>query len=88
MQSIQVFNRRSLWGYKGDAVSPFLKITVNELKAYPKVRGAFEKGDVVWRSMFDGSTVLTFESNIAYPLRFMIDHHVRYPYEYRDIDEY
>lgn len=77
IKSITVSNAISLWGYKGNDPSPFLKITVTELKAYPKVRSAFEKGDVHFRSLFDGSTVLTFESNIAYPLRFMIDHHVR-----------
>jgi hypothetical protein len=76
IHSISVANKRSLWGYKGDSVSPFLKITVAELKSYPKVRGAFERGDVTFRSLFDGSAMMTFESNIAYTLRFMIDHKV------------
>lgn len=49
---------------------------MGELKAYPKCRNAFERGDMTWRNLFDGSNLLTFESNIAYPLRFMIDHHV------------
>jgi DNA polymerase delta subunit 1 len=75
--SITVANKRSLWGYKGDAVSPFLKITVAELKSYPKVRNAFERGEVSFRNFFEGAAVMTFESNIAYTLRFMIDHHVR-----------
>ncbi|KAK4054869.1 DNA-directed DNA polymerase delta [Microbotryomycetes sp. JL201] len=74
VHSIQVANKRSLWGYKGDSVSPFLKITVNDLKNYPKVRGAFERGEVSFRTLFDGSATMTFESNIAYTLRFMIDH--------------
>lgn len=76
VHSISVSNKRSLWGYKGDSVSPFLKITVSDLKSYPKVRGAFERGDVNFRSLFDGSAMMTFESNIAYTLRFMIDHRV------------
>ncbi|KAL8284175.1 hypothetical protein RQP46_004924 [Phenoliferia psychrophenolica] len=77
ISAIVVHNKRSLWGYKGDNVSPFLKITVGDLKAYPKVRGAFERGEVNFRApLFDGSSLLTFESNIAYTLRFMIDHHI------------
>jgi DNA polymerase delta subunit 1 len=41
------------------------------------VRGAFERGEVNFRELFTGEAVMTFESNIAYTLRFMIDHHVR-----------
>lgn len=77
VHSITVANKRSLWGYKGDSVSPFIKITVADVKAYPKVRGAFERGELQFRSLFEGQALLTFESNIAYTLRFMIDHHVR-----------
>lgn len=75
--AISLANKRSLWGYKGDAVSPFIKITVVDTKQYPKVRNAFERGEVQFKDYFDGSSLLTFESNIAYTLRFMIDHHVR-----------
>lgn len=77
VSSITIANKRSLWGYKGDAVSPFIKITVADLKSYPKVRGAFERGEVSFRNYFEGKAVMTFESNIAYTLRFMIDHQVR-----------
>lgn len=58
-------------------MSPFIKVTVTDTKHYPKVRNAFERGEVNFRDFFDGSSLLTFESNIAYTLRFMIDHHVR-----------
>jgi len=70
-------NKRSLWGYKGDSVSPFIKITISDTKSYPKVRNAFERGEVNFKDYFDGVSLMTFESNIAYTLRFMIDHHVR-----------
>lgn len=40
------------------------------------MRGAFERGEISFRALFDGSSLMTFESNIAYTLRFMIDHHV------------
>ncbi|GAA5899920.1 hypothetical protein JCM6882_007002 [Rhodosporidiobolus microsporus] len=76
VKSVSIANKRSLWGYKGDAVSPFIKITVVDTKNYPKVRNAFERGEVTFKDFFDGSSLMTFESNIAYTLRFMIDHHI------------
>ncbi|CEQ42183.1 SPOSA6832_03981 [Sporobolomyces salmonicolor] len=76
VRAVSIANKRSLWGYKGDAVSPFVKITVCDTKSYPKVRNAFERGEVVYKDFFDGSALMTFESNIAYTLRFMIDHHI------------
>ncbi|GAA5869759.1 hypothetical protein JCM1840_000584 [Sporobolomyces johnsonii] len=76
VRAVSIANKRSLWGYKGDAVSPFIKITVCDTKSYPKVRNAFERGEVVYKDFFDGSSLMTFESNIAYTLRFMIDHHI------------
>lgn len=77
MHSITVGNRRNLWGYRGDNAVPFLKITIKELKHYAKVRTAFEKGSIRYKDIFDGEEMVTFESNIAYTLRFMIDHKVR-----------
>ncbi|GJN91710.1 hypothetical protein Rhopal_004733-T1 [Rhodotorula paludigena] len=76
VKSVTLANKRSLWGYKGEQVSPFIKVTVTDTKHYPKVRNAFERGEVNFRDFFDGSSLLTFESNIAYTLRFMIDHHI------------
>jgi DNA polymerase delta subunit 1 len=76
IHGIEIINKRSLWGYKGDAVSPFIKLTIGDVKSYPKVRGAFERGEVIFRQFFDGAASMTFESNIAYTMRFMIDHQV------------
>jgi DNA polymerase delta subunit 1 len=36
--SCTIFNRRSLWGYKGDEQVPFIKLTCTDQKAIPKVR--------------------------------------------------
>lgn len=33
-----IFNRKSLWGYRGDEQVPFIKITCTDPKAMPKVR--------------------------------------------------
>ncbi|KAK0446656.1 DNA polymerase family B-domain-containing protein [Armillaria borealis] len=73
---VEIVKKRSLWGYRGDDRVPFLKITINEPRNLPKVRGLFEKNSVDFNGLFvrkDGDGIATFESNIAYTLRFMID---------------
>lgn len=72
VKKIEIVSKRSLWGYKGDDWIPFLKITINEPRNLPKVRGIFERGECHFQGLFQ-DTVPTFESNIAYTLRFMID---------------
>ncbi|TEB29100.1 delta DNA polymerase [Coprinellus micaceus] len=74
VRKIEKVSKRTLWGYLGDDWMPFLKITVVEPKDLPKVRGVFEKGDCSFQDF--GGIVPTFESNIVYPLRFMIDRNV------------
>ncbi|GEM06433.1 DNA polymerase delta subunit 1 [Rhodotorula toruloides] len=76
VKAVSLANKRSLWGYKGDAVSPFIKVTVMDTKQYPKVRNAFERGEVLYKDFFNGTALMTYESNIAYTLRFMIDYHI------------
>ncbi|KAF5316080.1 hypothetical protein D9619_006143 [Psilocybe cf. subviscida] len=51
--------KKSLWAYKGDVDVPFLKITLTDPRSVPK-------------GLFEGP-VDTYESNIAFQLRFMID---------------
>ncbi|GLB41714.1 putative DNA polymerase [Lyophyllum shimeji] len=69
---VELVNKRSLWGYRGDDWIPFLKLTISDSRSLPKVRGVFERGEVRFQGLFSDS-VATFESNIAYTLRFMID---------------
>ncbi|EIW79208.1 hypothetical protein CONPUDRAFT_138364 [Coniophora puteana RWD-64-598 SS2] len=71
---IEPVQRRSLWGFRGDDWVSFLKIFTLEPKAVPKVRGLFERGECQFRDLFAAGEVYpTFESNVAYVLRFMID---------------
>ncbi|KAA1109894.1 DNA-directed DNA polymerase delta [Puccinia graminis f. sp. tritici] len=67
VHSLSVAYKTSLWGYTGDTQSPFLKIVLTDFKHLD----AFERGEVNFREMFTACT--TFDSNIAYTLRFMID---------------
>ncbi|ORY88005.1 DNA polymerase family B-domain-containing protein [Protomyces lactucae-debilis] len=64
--------RESLYGFQGNQKSPFVKIVLNDQKHLPKTRNAFERGDVSYNGMFPGQ-IMTFESTLAYELRFMID---------------
>ena len=38
---VEWMSKRSLWGYRGDDIFPFLKITVNEARNLPKVRDKY-----------------------------------------------
>ncbi|KAG2748452.1 hypothetical protein P692DRAFT_201790083 [Suillus brevipes Sb2] len=74
VRQIEIVKRRSLWGYRGDDWIPFMKITISEPRNLPKIRGLFERGECGFRDFFPtGQPCSTFESNIAYTLRFMID---------------
>ncbi|KAI0031276.1 DNA polymerase family B-domain-containing protein [Vararia minispora EC-137] len=63
---VQFVHKRTLWGYRGDDSVLFLKIILTEPKILPR------KGECSFRDLFPGITP-TFESNIPYILRFMID---------------
>ncbi|KAI0044763.1 hypothetical protein FA95DRAFT_1597235 [Auriscalpium vulgare] len=69
---IEFIKKISLWGYRGDEEALFMKITVREPRAVPRVRGIFERGECTFHDLFSGP-VSTYESNIPYILRFMID---------------
>ncbi|KAH8082305.1 DNA polymerase family B-domain-containing protein [Filobasidium floriforme] len=64
--------RKSLWGYRGNQNVPFIKITCVDQRSIPRVKGLFERAQIDFRDMFT-QEVMTYESNIAYTLRFMID---------------
>jgi DNA polymerase delta subunit 1 len=72
---LQIIKQKSLWGYKGDSDVPFLKVVLSAPHMVPKVRGAFEKQELDFNGLFNkgGVPTPTYESNILYVLRFMID---------------
>lgn len=67
-----VVYRESLYGFQGNTSSPFIQIVMTDTKFLPKIRGVFERGDFTFNGMFPGQ-IMTFESTLAYELRFMID---------------
>ena len=69
---IEFVLRENLWGYQGNQRNPFLQVFLWDPRNTARVRTAFERGDIPFNGMFRPDT-LTFESNIQFILRFMID---------------
>ncbi|KAI0305911.1 DNA polymerase family B-domain-containing protein [Multifurca ochricompacta] len=73
VSGIEFIQKKTLMKYRGDENTLFMKITVTEPKAVPRPSPpVFERGEINFRGLFSGP-VTTYESNIAYSLRFMID---------------
>ncbi|KAF9438595.1 DNA-directed DNA polymerase delta [Entomortierella beljakovae] len=64
-------NKESIFGYHGGEKSPFLKITLKDPRFVSAAKRSIEKG--LSFAGFTDFTAQTYESNIAYLLRFMID---------------
>ncbi|CAO3683082.1 unnamed protein product [Umbelopsis vinacea] len=71
--NVEICLKQSIYGYHGNSKSPFIKIIVNDPKMIPKARAKLESGLSV--PGYDKPVVadMTYESNLAYLLRFMID---------------
>lgn len=70
--NIEVVSHKPLMGYRGDQTMPFIKITLTDPKSVPPVRGQFDGGYCAFEDLFSGPYP-TYESNIVFVLRFMID---------------
>ncbi|KAF7770588.1 hypothetical protein Agabi119p4_6562 [Agaricus bisporus var. burnettii] len=73
VQKVEKLAKRTLWGYRGDDKVSFLKLTISDPKSLPRVRGLFERAECQFQGLFPSEPVPTFESNIVFTLRFMID---------------
>ncbi|CCC68676.1 hypothetical protein NCAS_0B05920 [Naumovozyma castellii] len=71
VDSIEVVEKQSIWGYSGDGKLPFWKVLVTYPSLINKLRTGFEKGHYTYNSWFSNGT--TTYDNIAYPLRLMVD---------------
>lgn len=71
--SIEIVHKINIYGYSGDKKIPFIKITV----ALPSLVGAgarvFERGQAHGYGFDKGVSARTFESNIDFDIRFMVD---------------
>ncbi|CAL1714984.1 unnamed protein product [Somion occarium] len=73
VRNAEFVQKKSLLNYRGDAAVLFIKITLADQRSLPKIRGLFERGEVRFKGEFFIDATPTYESNIAYTLRFMID---------------
>ncbi|KAJ7178836.1 DNA polymerase family B-domain-containing protein [Mycena crocata] len=65
--------KRNLWQYRGDDWIPFIKLTISDPRRLPRVRDTFEQNECRYQFFSTEKPIGTFESNISYTLRFMID---------------
>ncbi|KAI8366805.1 DNA polymerase family B-domain-containing protein [Radiomyces spectabilis] len=70
---VTIAMKQSIYGYRGESKSPFVKVTVYDPRDISKVKNCVERGVQIpgLDRMCQADT--TFESNLAYLLRFMID---------------
>lgn len=74
---IEVHERRSIMYYHNDRLQPHLKIVVQLPQHIPKLRSLLSDGGVVCPGAWDGARRLnTYESNVIFPLRFLVDNDV------------
>ncbi|QNP95562.1 DNA polymerase family B-domain-containing protein [Yarrowia lipolytica] len=81
LERLEVCERESFWGYNGGAKAKFFKIFATNPKLIPKLRSAFENGNLNFPSshaqvgMLFANGCTSFD-NIPYVLRCMIDCHI------------
>ncbi|KAH8093299.1 DNA polymerase family B-domain-containing protein [Cristinia sonorae] len=73
VRRMEFVKKRSLMKYYGDQAVLFVKITISDQRSLPRIRGLFERAECHFKDLFGVDPIQTFESNIAYTLRFMID---------------
>lgn len=67
-------NREDIYGFRGNKMSPYIKITVTDPKHISKVRAMLEDGNANWKGLWKNpeGKIQTYD-NIQYVLRFMVD---------------
>ncbi|ORC90659.1 DNA polymerase delta catalytic subunit [Trypanosoma theileri] len=74
---IELHKRRSIMYYQNDGSSDHLKIVVQLPQHIPKLRGLLSDRGVMCAGAWEGIRVFpTFESNVIFPLRFLVDNDI------------
>ncbi|KAL1933207.1 hypothetical protein VTP01DRAFT_7297 [Rhizomucor pusillus] len=73
IHNVEIRMKQNLYGYRGDQKSPFIKVTVYDPRDIYKVKNKIENGVTVPGLDRLCKSETTFESNLSYLLRFMID---------------
>ncbi|OZJ06486.1 DNA polymerase delta catalytic subunit [Bifiguratus adelaidae] len=70
---LEIVLKQDLYGYNGDQKVPFVKVTLKDPKWVSKARSTMEGEGIQIAGLSQNYTCTTYESNLAYLLRFMID---------------
>lgn len=74
---IELHYRRSIMNFTGKELLPHLKIVVQLPQHVPKVRNLLSEKGVTCPGAWSGAkTFLTYESNVIFPLRFLVDNEI------------
>eukprot|EP01064_Diplonema_japonicum_P016355 TRINITY_DN24368_c0_g1_i1.p1 TRINITY_DN24368_c0_g1~~TRINITY_DN24368_c0_g1_i1.p1 ORF type:complete len:1051 (+),score=234.92 TRINITY_DN24368_c0_g1_i1:38-3190(+) len=80
VQAISVENKMSLLGYQNEQYQPFLRITALMPGYVTRIRDLLQGkagGGVEFPPLWSGQfQFITYESNVLFPLRFMVDNHI------------
>ncbi|MCH0628443.1 hypothetical protein JNB11_00410 [Kocuria palustris] len=69
---VKIVSKESIWGFNNNAQLPFFQVFCNNLKNLTRVRGGFERGEVRFEDLWEGTPGVLFD-NINYLLRLMVD---------------
>lgn len=69
---VQLLNKSTIYGFQGNKLSPFIKITVAVPKLIAAAKRLLERGEVTARGITT-ATYRAFEANIDFEIRFMAD---------------
>ncbi|KFA63216.1 hypothetical protein S40285_04923 [Stachybotrys chlorohalonatus IBT 40285] len=73
IHSVALVSRQNIYGYQGDSMNPYLKITVTDQRFIFPLRRALQEGKGNWKNMWKGTEGLMTFDNVEFVLRFMID---------------
>lgn len=74
---VELHQRRSIMYYHGGGLTPHLKLVVQLPQHIPKLRSLLSDRGVECRGAWEGTRIFpTFESNIIFPMRFLVDHEI------------
>ena len=71
--SVTMEMKKSIMGYSPGGLKPFLKIALSTPNLIAPARGIMESGLSLGNSGMGSRAFLTYESNVLYTLRFMVD---------------
>lgn len=73
VHNCEIVMKQSIYGYHGDQKSPYIRVTLSDPRNIGKCRARIEGGVTIAGLNRPCQADTTFESNLNYILRFMID---------------